>query len=108
MRIKELREARALTQQQLADDLGVQRNTISRYETGEREPSLEMLEVFARYFSVDIDYLVGASDTKKDPTSAHSEVDPEFIQVFGELTPEQKNLVLERAKTLRDLNRKQD
>jgi transcriptional regulator with XRE-family HTH domain len=40
-RLKELREARNLTQQQLAELSGMQTNTIARLERGERQPSWE-------------------------------------------------------------------
>lgn len=32
------------------------------YERGEREPGLDLLEAFADFFNVDLDYLLGKSD----------------------------------------------
>jgi transcriptional regulator with XRE-family HTH domain len=37
MRLKELRQEKGITQIKLAMDLGLNQNTVSRYETGERE-----------------------------------------------------------------------
>ena len=46
----------------MAMDLNTNQNTISRYETGEREPGIAELIRIADYFGVSIDYLVGRSD----------------------------------------------
>ena len=62
MRLKELRKARNLTQLRLAIDLNTNQNTISRYESGEREPSINELVKIADYFHVSIDYLVGRTE----------------------------------------------
>lgn len=65
MRIKELRKSRHITQLKMALDLNMTQNTISRYESGEREPGIVELIRIADYFHVSIDYLVGRTD---DPT----------------------------------------
>ncbi len=62
MRIKELRKARKISQLKMALDLNTNQNTISRYETGEREPSISDLIKIADYFGVSIDYLVERTD----------------------------------------------
>lgn len=67
MRIKELRKTKNISQLKIALDLNMSQNTISRYETGEREPSIADLIKLADYFKVSIDYLVGRTD---DPNIA--------------------------------------
>lgn len=62
MRIKELRTAKGISQLKMAMDLNTNQNTISRYETGEREPGIAELIKIADYFNVSIDYLVGRTD----------------------------------------------
>ena len=62
MRIRELRKARRITQLKMALDLDMSQNTISRYESGEREPCIAELIRIADYFHVSIDYLVGRTD----------------------------------------------
>ena len=62
MRIRELRKARRITQLKMALDLDMSQNTISRYESGEREPGIAELIRIADYFRVSIDYLVGRPD----------------------------------------------
>ena len=62
MRIRELRKARRITQLKMALDLDMSQNTISRYESGEREPGIAELIRIADYFRVSIAYLVGRTD----------------------------------------------
>ena len=62
MRLRELRKSKGISQLRLALDLNTNQNTISRYETGEREPGISELIRIADYFDVSIDYLVGRTD----------------------------------------------
>lgn len=62
MRLKELRNQKNITQLKLAMDLNMSQNTISRYETGEREAGYKELIMLADYFDVSIDYLLGRSN----------------------------------------------
>ena len=57
-RLKELRKSRGITQLKLAIDLGMNQNSISRYESGEREADYRTLIAFADYFNVSVDYLL--------------------------------------------------
>lgn len=65
MRLKEIRKSKGISQLKLALDLNTNQNTISRYETGEREPGIAELIKIADYFNVSIDYLVGRTDNPK-------------------------------------------
>ena len=58
MRLKEIRKSKNISQLKLAMDLNTNQNTISRYETGEREPGINELIKIADYFNVSIDYLL--------------------------------------------------
>lgn len=62
MRLKEIRKARGISQLKLALDLHTNQNTISRYETGEREPGIRELIQIADYFHISIDYLLERTD----------------------------------------------
>lgn len=62
MRLRELRKARGISQLKLAMDLNTNQNTISRYETGEREPGIAELIMLADYFNVSVDYLLKRTD----------------------------------------------
>ncbi|MBQ4465168.1 MAG: helix-turn-helix transcriptional regulator [Oscillospiraceae bacterium] len=61
-RLRELRKQRHITQQKLALELDMSQNTISRYESGEREADYQTLILFADYFDVSIDYLLERTD----------------------------------------------
>ena len=65
MRLRELRKRRKISQLKLAMDLNMNQNTISRYETGEREADYKTLIAFADYFQVSIDYLLERTENPK-------------------------------------------
>lgn len=62
-RIKELREDRDKTQREVAFYLGVAQNTYSNYENGVREIPLALLMKLAAYYDVNMDYLLGRTDS---------------------------------------------
>lgn len=64
-RLKELRKKRKISQVKLAIDLNLNQNSISRYETGEREADYKTLIAIADYFQVSIDYLLGRTDNPR-------------------------------------------
>ena len=66
LRLKELRKKRHNSQVKLAMHLNINQNSISRYETGEREADYKTLIAFADYFNVSIDYLLGRTDNPAD------------------------------------------
>jgi putative transcriptional regulator len=54
-KVKILRQQRELTQQQLADELAVSRQTINSIETEKYEPSLQLAFGLAKYFGLNIE-----------------------------------------------------
>lgn len=54
-----------MSQITLAMELNMNQNSISRYETGEREADYATLIAFADYFNVSLDYLLGRTDNPK-------------------------------------------
>ncbi len=64
-RLKEIRRKRNISQIRLALDLNMSQNTVSRYENERRQADYKTLILFANYFNVSIDYLLGRTD---DPT----------------------------------------
>ena len=61
-RFKELRLENNLSQYKLSAETGISQTAIARWESGERNPSMECLIILAKYFCVSIDYLVGLTD----------------------------------------------
>lgn len=61
-RLKELRKTNGLTQQQLADKLGITKSVVSYYELSERCPSPEIIIKLADIFHTTTDCLLGVSE----------------------------------------------
>ena len=64
-KIRALRLQQKMTQEQLADRLGVSYQSVSRWENGITYPDIELLPAIANYFSVSLDYLMGQDDAEK-------------------------------------------
>ena len=65
MRLKVLRKQKHMSQLSLAMKLNTTQMSISRYETGKREPNLKTLILIADFFDVSIDYLLERTDNPK-------------------------------------------
>ena len=57
MNIKNLRKQMNKTQEEIAKDLQLQKQTFQNYELGKREPDIETLKKIADYFDVSLDFL---------------------------------------------------
>ena len=58
--LKQLREKRDWTQEQLAERLLVTRQAVSRWESGETQPNTDTLKLLSREFDVSINTLLGS------------------------------------------------
>lgn len=58
-RLRELRQGQRMTQQQLAERLGVAKSVISYYESGDRFPSYDVLIRISHTFHISTDALLG-------------------------------------------------
>jgi transcriptional regulator with XRE-family HTH domain len=76
-RLRTLRKHRGVTLQQLADSTTISVSTLSRLESGQRRPTLELLLPIARAHRVPLDELVGA------PASGDPRIYPRPIQRHG-------------------------
>lgn len=63
--IRTLRRSANMTQEQLADQLGVSFQSVSRWENGSTYPDMELLPTIARIFSVTVDSLLSVSDEER-------------------------------------------
>ena len=70
-RLRAVRGERQLTQQELADALGISKSSVNMYERGEREPGLDLLEKIARFFGVDVDDLLGLRPEQETDSREH-------------------------------------
>lgn len=60
--LKTLRNERNISQGKLASIIGVDRSSVSKWESGDRTPELGVGRKIASYFGVSLDYLFGATD----------------------------------------------
>ena len=65
VKLKELRKSSKISQIKLQMNTGIEQALISKYESGKRIPPTETLIIFADYFNVSLDYLVGRTDKKE-------------------------------------------
>ena len=63
--LKAIRKQKNLNQQKVAMDLHISRESLSYYENGKREPSLELLVQMSDYFNVSINYLITGKEFNK-------------------------------------------
>ena len=63
--LREVRKKKKLNQLKVATDLSISREAISYYENGKRNPDLELLVAFSKYFNVSIDYLITGKEFSK-------------------------------------------
>lgn len=64
-RLKDVREDFDLTQQEVAEILGIQQTVYSRYERGFQTIPLEHLITLANYYHISADYLLGRTNNPK-------------------------------------------
>lgn len=83
-RLRQLRKDRKLTQQQLAELIGVKNSVISFYEVGERTPSPDVLRKLALALHVTADYLLGIERAATLDASGLDEQDRLVVQMVVE------------------------
>lgn len=65
LRLKELRLNKGLSQQKVADFLGVSQQAYANYESGKRKPEYDLIVKLSNFFDTTTDYLLGNTDIKK-------------------------------------------
>ncbi len=60
--LKKLRTEKGISQQQLADIIGVSQQSVNKYENHNSEPEIAVLINMANYFQTSVDYLIGNSE----------------------------------------------
>lgn len=87
IRLKELRNSKKLTQEQIANELNIKRSTYAKYETGENQPDHDTLQNLADFFNVSVDYLLGRTNKKEFHETNQTEYDSlvEINKIIEEL-----------------------
>ena len=60
--LKKIRKEKGFSQLKLALDLNMSREALSYYENGKRNPDIQTLKLFSKYFNVSIDFLINGKD----------------------------------------------
>lgn len=81
-RIKQLRQARSMTQVELAGGLGVSKQCVSNWENDYIQPSIEMLIKLAEFFKVSTDYLLGIDNDLNINVSGLTEKEAAHIRML--------------------------
>ena len=74
-RLKELRKGLYMTQDDVANIVGLSKSSINMYERGEREPSIETLCKLSELFGVSIDYLLDNNNSAEQWKHLYYEAD---------------------------------
>lgn len=83
-KLKALRTSQKLTQQQLADRIGVAKSVVSYYESGDRYPSYDVLVKIAHVFHTTTDYLLDVKKEKVIDVTGLSEEDIAVVRTVAE------------------------
>lgn len=95
--LKLLRQEYGISQQRLADAIGVSQPSINKYENHNIEPDIDVLRRLADYFNTSIDYLVGHTDVRRK--IEHTEVyhlnpyETGIMTRFRSLTDDEKRCI---------------
>ena len=103
--LKSLRHERGLSQQQLAEELGINQQSINGYENTATEPDIEMLMKLADFFRTSVDYLIGYEAVRDSRLSTVSAEEMRLLESLRSL-PEPlqahvKGVILHNAYSLK-------
>lgn len=100
-RLKQLREAKNLTQLRLAMALNVSQETISGYEIGKAVPPAEMLVKLADTLDTSVDYILGRTDIKSTLRASElSEQEAEILTILRKQPEDKRIFVFDLIKGL--------
>ena len=100
----ELRKINNLSQEDLAEKIGVSRQTLSKYETGESLPDIEKCSMIANAFGVSLDDLI--SYEKSDSQNLGYVIPPKGKHIFGMVKVGDKGQIVipAKARKIFDIN----
>ncbi len=109
-RIKEMRNGRHLTQEELGEIIGVSQQTFSRYEKQEVLMPVDVLVRLSRYFNVSTDYLLGLTDVKRNlnqQVTVEKTIDEyyNFIEVYKRLNERDRALIWKIMNDMKGLDK---
>jgi len=100
-RLKQLREAKGLTQLRLAMELNVSQETISGYEIGKAVPPAEMLVKLADVLDSSVDYILSRTDIKSTLRASElNEQETEILAILRKQPQDKRTFVYDMIKGL--------
>lgn len=99
-RLKQLMDDRNITQRQLSRELSIAVSTLNGYANDYREPDFLTLALFARYFNVSTDYLLGISQSSQPAEIPMDHDAQRLFYYYQQLEPGLKGLLIDQAKLL--------
>lgn len=87
-----LRQKNGMSQQQLADVLGISQQSVNKYENHNIEPDITTLITLANYFGVSVDFLIGKSENE-DADNLISADEKHILNIYRGLDAAEKNCV---------------
>ena len=99
-KLKELRKSKKITQEELAEIIGVERSSIGKYESPTKPitPSPDVLLRIANYFGVSTDYLLGNEENKSNLDEQLSGIEFALYGEIHDLTDDEKQDILSYVK----------
>ena len=97
--IKNIREEKGMTQQQMAELIAMHRSNYSKVESGERELSIEAISKISKYFGMTIDQLVNFDGNIPEEITVEDKTLAEQIKMIQQLDTEEKNMIFKMIDT---------
>lgn len=91
--LKKLRTEFKISQQQLANAIGVSQQSINKYENQDVEPDIAVIIKIADYFSVSIDYLVGRNMSHDFAVSSLTKEEENIFSKYKTLNRKEKDII---------------
>lgn len=84
-RLKLLRREKNISAEDLANELNINKSTISRYENDKTEPYLPIVLKIAKYFDVSLDWIAGISNIRESYITPNN-----ILKLYNSLSEEKK------------------
>lgn len=102
-RLREYRESRDMSQQDLADILGTTKQVLSRYETGQRDPKLTTVSEYANKLGLPLSYFWGETPAPQKKEQDLTPFEREVLSKLRLLSEDQQRAFLAYLITLLDM-----
>lgn len=99
-RLRLLRSQSGKNQDIVAEECGISRIALARYEGGARVPQASILAKLAAYYNVSVDYLMGREETVENSSPPADPVTTEGLELLSQLNEDQLDSAIEYMRFL--------